>query len=66
MFIFVDFVKEIVDAVTDQSTENVLHLLESSLEVCGKLLALNKKRTMGWSFLRFLKRYAKDVERFKT
>ena len=40
----VDFVTEIVDAVTDQNTEKLLQLLEPSSKVCGELQALNEKR----------------------
>ena len=40
----VDFVTEIVDAVTDQNTEKLLQLLEPSSKVWGELQALNEKR----------------------
>ena len=40
----VDFVTEIVDAVTDQNTEKLLQLLEPSSKVWGELEALNEKR----------------------
>ena len=40
----VDFVTEIVDAVTDHNTEKLLQLLEPSSKVWGELQALNEKR----------------------
>ena len=43
--LFVDFIKEIVDAVlTDQLTQKLLKFLELSSKVRGKLQALNDKR----------------------
>ena len=40
----VDFVTEIVDAITDQNIEKLLQLLEPSSKVWGELQALNEKR----------------------
>ena len=40
----VDFLTEIVDAITDQNIEKLLQLLEPSSKVWGELQALNEKR----------------------
>ena len=42
--LFVDFVTEIVDAVTDQSRKKLLQLLEPSSKVWSELQAFNEKR----------------------